>query len=313
MDINEYFEMYLNSRIKYDRLYHIKNLGLDKVTVITSAIVKKVFTYLDAVLFNKNLTEYTTQNSIDLQFKVSKAMTSTAGMFFRRVVHGQTKVMGFKISYNFFQDIIDNKTLNINLGSVNEKNEPCYSTTYIEPLLTTMEHEMIHMLMHITSDNKLNDLKTVKSGHTKVFKRLVYNIFGHTNVTHRYSIGDVVKSEEIKGEINIGDYVKDINSNFKGYVVSKKNRNIILCSITVSGNIYKALYYKDIIKINIDENDRIDVADLINKLQPDVRIKYNNMIFTIIKVNSTTVTASTDTKKIYRISTSRILDIIFLD
>lgn len=312
MDIDEYFEMYLNSRIKYDRLYHIKNLNLDRLTVITDTIVKKIFTYLDSVLFNKNLTEYTTNNSIDLQFIVSKALTTTAGMFFRRIIRGNTKVMGFKISYNFFQNIIDNKTLNVNLGSVNEKNEQCYSTTYIEPLLTTMEHEIIHMLMHITSNNKFNDSRTVKSGHTKVFKKLVYNIFGHVNVTHRYSIGDVVKNEEIKGDINIGDYVKDIESNINGYVVSKKNRNLILCAITNSGNVYKALYYKDVVKVDTTV-DKINIVDLINKLQPDVKIKYNNIIFTITKVNSTTVTAITVDKKIYRIPTSRILDIIFMD
>jgi hypothetical protein len=183
MNIDDYFESYSKAKIKYDRMYHINNCGYD-FSKVDETLVKKIFTYLDMVIFGGKIMEYVNSNNLKIFFKVSAALSSTAGMFVRS---SDGKKLGFKISSAFFQNIIDKKILNMDLGVVNEKNIKYLSVNVIEPLFVTLEHEIIHMLMYITKDNKLNDHQKVKSGHTPMFKRLVYNIFGHYKITHGYS------------------------------------------------------------------------------------------------------------------------------
>lgn len=326
MNINDYFEMYLKNRVKYDRSMHVKNLNILDTPQITNELVKKIFTYIDAVLFNSSLTKYINENNISFKCKISKSLTSTAGMFYWKTRGSGNNVkiieMGFKMSYSFFQNIIDNNTLNMDLGVIDSQNKPYLSTNTIEPLLVTMEHEIIHMLMYVTSSNALNDLNTVKSGHTPAFKKLVYNIFGHYRITHGFSVGDVKKSQEIKRDIQLGDYVEDTTKGVKGYVVGKKNRYLVVCSIidvdinnniNNNENVYNAVMYNNLKKINTQNNNKIDIIEMIDRLKPKVNIQYAKMNLTVKKVNKTTILAESDRGKVWRIPIFRILDIVFLD
>jgi hypothetical protein len=315
MDINGYFEMYIKNRIKYDRLEHMRNIGLLDVTIIDINIIKKIFVYIDSILFNGTMMAHIIKNSIDFRFSENKTTTSV-GMFYMQSYPNKTKIMGFAIANKFFQNILDKNIINIDLGVLDEKNKPCLSSVPIEPLMTTMEHEMIHMLMHITEGNKYNDIKTVKSGHTKIFKILVYNIFGHYRITSSYAIGDIKKNTESKDNIDIGDVIRDKTSATIGYVVGKKKHHLITCSInkdnTNNGDyVYKTFLYKDVDKID-DADNNINVLRLLDRLKPDVKIRFNNMDFTILKVNQTNIMVKSLTQK-WKIPKVRVLEFIFRD
>lgn len=330
MDIDGYFEMYIKNRIKYDRMDHMKNIGLLDVKIIDNSVIKKIFVYIDSVLFNGTMSEYIADNSIDFRFRENKTSTSV-GMYFAESYPGKPMIIGFSIAYAFFQNILNNKIVNIDLGVLDDKNKPCLSSIPIEPLMVTMEHEIIHMLMHITENNKYNDIKTVKSGHTKMFKLLVRNIFGHYRITSSYAIGDIKKNTESKDNIDIGDVVKHNVSDTIGYVVSKKKQYLILCSIIDGDYTYKPFLYKDVHKTEID--NKIDVLRLLDRLAPNVKIRFNSMDFTVLKVNNSNIIAKTSTSaststttstsktelnsgkssQIWKIPKMRIFEIVFLD
>jgi hypothetical protein len=310
MNINSYFELYLHERVKYDRLFHIKNMKGVDFNTIDNRLIKRLFTYLDNTVFNGNLTKYAKDNNFELKFNVSKSLTSTAGMFYWRIDKTGKKTMGFKMSYKFFNDIVKNNTLNLDLGVVDHNNKPYLSTNTAEPLFATFEHEIIHMLMFVTRDNKLNDYKTVKSGHTKCFKTLVYNIFGHYRVTHSYSVGDIKESNRIRDEIVVGDIVKDTARGESGYVVGKKKNALILCISKNGTNTYIGTLYKNAEKVDVDPE--IDIKLMINRLHPNIKIRYKNIDYTIKRINNMTIKASTSDNKIWTIPLYLILDIQIL-
>ena len=320
MDIDGYFEMYIKNRIKYDRMTHMKNLGLLDVKIIDNDIIRKIFVYIDLVLFNGTMAAYIAKHNIDFKVRENKTTTSV-GMFFieRSADSNKSMIMGFAIAYKIFQNILDKKIVNIDLGVLNEKNKPQLSTVPIEPLMTTMEHEIIHMLMNMTLQNKYNDAKTVKSGHTKIFKLLIYNIFGHYRITSSFALGDIKKNTESKDNIDIGDYVKNDESNTVGYVVDKKKQYLILASLNDDNNYtYKTFLYKDVRKIdNTDQINKIDVLRLLDRLKPDVKIRFNGTNYTILKVNKTTIEAKSITTglkaQVWKIPKLRIFEIVFLD
>lgn len=322
LTINDYFEMYLNNRIKYDRQYHINNMSRYNFTVINKKLIQQIFTYIDQVIFGGKLTDYVTENQIDFQFKVPKSMTSTAGFFFwkQKIIDGkkQNLIMGFKISHNFFQNIVDKKIINMDLGVLDDKDKKYLSTNTIEPLLTTMEHEIIHMLMYVTRDNKLNDLHTMKSGHTRVFKRLVYNIFGHHKITHNFSMGDATVNQAIKDTIDIGSYVRDTKTNVEGYVVSMKEKSVVICHIDSTEKIggrsktkYTGAFYKDI-EIKQNPTNWIDVKDMMERLQPGISVRMDGLVIKILQVNNVTIKGQTPDNKLWKVPKFRILDMVFM-
>lgn len=319
ISIDDYFELYLKNRIKYDRQYHIKNMNIYNFTKIDKKLIQQIFTYIDRVIFGGKMMEYIKENEIDFQFKVPKSMTSTAGFFFwkRNIVNGKEKItMGFKISHIFFQNIMDNKIINMELGVLDEKNKKYLSTNTIEPLMTTMEHEIIHMLMFLTRSNKLNDLNTVKSGHTKVFKQLVYNIFGHYKITHSFALGDSNVNQALKSSVSIGTYVKNKKNNTTGYVVSMKEKSVVICHIDPaqrSKTKYSGAFYKDLEIINdLDPTDRIDIQDMMHRLTPGVRIQIDGTVFKVMQVNDATIKGETPDGKLWKLPKFRILDMVFM-
>lgn len=322
LTIDDYFEMYLNNRIKYDRQYHINNMSRYNFSIINKKLIQQIFQYLDQVIFGGKLSEYVKDNQIEFQFKVPKSMTSTAGFFFwkQKIIEGkkQNLIMGFKISHVFFQNIVDKNITNMDLGVLDDKNNKYLSTNTTEPLLTTMEHEIIHMLMYVTSNNKLNDLHTVKSGHTRVFKRLVYNIFGHHRITHSLSLGDLTVNQAIKDTIDIGSYVKNKKDNSDGYVVMMKEKSVVICHIDPSHKItdisktkYTGAFYKD---LEIIKNivDQIDVKDMMDRLQPGISVRLDGKILKILQVNNVTIKGQTPDNKLWKIPKFRVLDMVFM-
>ena len=310
--INDYFELYLTNLISYDRIEHINNMKNVDFTHIDNHLIKKIFIYIDQVIFGGKLLKYTLDNNIILKFKVSNSMSSTAGFFFWKQYYINEKpeklIMGFKISKSFFQNIIDNNILNIDLGTLDKNNKKYLSKHIAEPLFHTMEHEIIHMLMYITKSNKLNDSDSVKSGHTKVFKKLVYNIFGHHLVTHNLALGDMTINQEIKKSIQIGLWVKNITTDDKGIIVMMKDKFAIMCIKDILKFKYTGVIYKDIKIIDKKENLKI----IIDKIIPNIWIKIDNIKYKVVKVNNQSIICMTSDNKLWKIPIYRILEIVFI-
>lgn len=317
MNIDKYFELYIKNRIKYDRLYHIKNMFNNNYSNISSNLIKQIFNYIDKVIFGGKLYEYIQQHSIKLKFKVSSSLTSTAGMFYRCSNNkGNVIECGFKISSVFFNEIFNKNILNMDLGVVDQNNKKYLSTTTIEPLIVVMEHEIIHMLMWITRNNKLNDSNTVKSGHTKIFKKLVYNIFGHYKISHSLVFGDINANEDIKNKLTLGMYVIIITkkATMNGYIVELSKKYAIICTIDENNNKYNytAVSYKDVDISNQNINKNIDVYDKLAKLKPGNKFIYRKKIYTINMVNNRTINASDEDNKIWKIPKYLILEFVLI-
>jgi hypothetical protein len=310
--INDYFELYLANIISYDRIEHINNMKNVDFSHVNDHLIKKIFIYIDQVIFGGKLLKYTTDNNIILKFKVSKSMSSTAGFFFWKQYYLNGKpekmIMGFKISKTFFQNIIDNNILNIDLGTLDKNNKKYLSKNTIEPLFHTMEHEIIHMLMYITKSHKMNDSDSVKSGHTKVFKKLVYNIFGHMVITHNLALGDMTINQEIKNSIQIGSWVKNIITQDEGIIVMIKNKSAIMCIKDTNKIKYLNVIYKDIKKLNKVEN----IKQMISRIIPNVWIEIDKKKFKVVRINNQSIVGMTSDNKLWKIPIYRILEIIIL-
>jgi hypothetical protein len=311
MNIDDYFEFYIKTRIKYDRIYHINNTKKYDFSIVNKELIKKIFTYIDIVIFNGKLTEYCKKKSIKLRFKVSEKMTSTAGFFYYKYDNQNNATeIGFKISSVFFQNIIDNNILNMDLGVVDQNNKKYLSTTTIDPLFATMEHEIIHMLMWITRDNKHSDYYTLKSGHTNIFKKIIFNIFGHYKITHSYSVGDVNVSNEIKNKLKLGMAVVNKIKKINGYIVKLKDNGVFLCSINNNKFTYSFSHYKD---LEIDPNkEPIDIISKQKKLKIGQHIKFHDKKYKIKNINNMTIVAMDENNKIWKFNKILILEFEFI-
>ena len=138
MDINGYFELYLKNHITYNRSKHMNDMGILSIKYITPIAIRKIFTYIDAVLFNNTLKKYVDSLGLNVTIKLSKALTTSAGMFYIKSNKSKVAESGFKISYSYFQNMIDNNTINLDLGVIDQNNNPYFSSNPIEPLVITL-------------------------------------------------------------------------------------------------------------------------------------------------------------------------------
>jgi hypothetical protein len=289
MNIDGYFALYLKNRITYNRSQHMINMGILNTKHITPNVIRKIFVYIDTVLFNATLSKYVNELGLKILIKVSKALTSSAGMFFLKSYKTKIVKIGFKISYKIFQNMINKNTINLDLGVIDQTGKRYISSNPIEPLVVTLEHEMIHMMMFATRHNKLNDLLSVKSGHTKGFKTLVYNIFGHNNIKHRFGHGDAIKKQEISDSLNLGDKVSSLDNKITGYIVSKRPDYCIIYNDSATNTIkpYTAKLYNDLKKLE----GSIDVKTKLLQLKPNVKVIFNKMQMIITNVTKTNIIA----------------------
>jgi hypothetical protein len=221
------------------------------------------------------------------------------------------KKIGFKISKSYFDNIVKNHILNINLGIVDENNKPILSTTIEEPLLVTLEHEIIHMLMYLTQNNKYNDLSKVKTGHTPIFKKLIYNIFGHIAIKHKLYLGDAKEIENIKNKIKLGMFVKDIKNNSQGYVVKMKNDSVVLYdpSKNIKNRYFGSLYNNLVIDENIEP---IDIESVYSKLKKNTKINFEGNDYVIQKINKSNMVLIDDRGRNWVFPVIRMLELTII-
>jgi len=314
MEISDYFELYIGNRIKYDRTFHINNMKIFDLKNIDVTLIEKLFVYFDNVLFGNKLSEYINKNNITFKCHVSKSLTSTAGQFYWKLDQYKKLEIGFKFSSHFFDEILQKNITNIDLGLVDEHNKKYLSKMAIEPLIVTMEHELIHLVMYVTKNHKLNDLSIVKSGHTPIFKRLVYNIFGHVQIRHNLKVGDVAINLENKEKFRLGTHVKNIKNGNSGYIVNMKKNHADVCIILPDTKhkqcTYRAYLYNE---LELDKSRKdIDLSEINNRLKPGTIIMYRDRKYKIIENNNVAIKMQSDDQKYWTIHKLTMLDFIFM-
>ena len=122
-------------------------------------------------------------------------------------------------------------------------------------------------------------------GHTRIFKSIVYNLFGHTDYKHLLLAGDSKKLEELelfnRTNINIGDYIitKPIRGKiYEGYVYKLAKKYVYYKLNDKKGGI--AYQYVDKIKKN---KKKLIKTKKLSSEEIKKKLKINDIIYVRLK------------------------------
>ena len=214
-------------KIRKELKINIKNFKLDEF------IIEKLFMIFDKIYFKNLIQDKLHNNNFDINFGISNKFKNIAG---------HCKYFDNKIEIIFSSFMID-KIYNDKFKSIEINGLLCYDI--IDVLIKLMEHEITHLILFIYDNYKNN----IKSGHNDQFKKLVYNMYRHTKITHDLLTGDIDKYNKHKDNANkklkIGMKIK-CNNNI-GTVINIKPKYILYkIDSTVKGckfNEYKIINY----------------------------------------------------------------------
>jgi len=222
--------------IKYSpkEIVQKRNLILEKVfkkcdldcvnfTKITPKLIRKTFKLYDKYFFDNAIRKLLDHYKMTIEYKPSNTLSSTAGKVFIKNYHVKFEISN-KIISNLFTNKKDKK---LSLGGLFCKNR-------LQCFQIVCEHEMIHVVQIIYYNDRF-----IKEGpHGAVFKELVKNIFGHTDIKHYLRLGDISqhKNKETSKTIQLGDIVTynifdrktKKNLTYKGVVVEKNNKKTVI-------------------------------------------------------------------------------------
>lgn len=141
--------------------------------------VMKMFRIVDKIFFGNAIQKIIRKNNIAMHFSVSAKLTSTAGYCQKYNDHKYKITLSLPVTRKLFIDTnnIQNQNLQYHMGGIVCRNK-------VECIYHVMCHEIIHLINMI----ECNDLVETVRGHTGIFKKMVYNIFGHTNCHHSLHI-----------------------------------------------------------------------------------------------------------------------------
>jgi hypothetical protein len=183
---------------------------------VTDKIVEETFNILDKVYFKNAISKFIKESRSTISFSASTKLTKTAGFCkwkywldeYGDIDYGDYEIqISKKIIDNLFKD---KKTKSLKINGLH-----CFDK--LECYVNLFQHEIIHLLISIFC---LKDGQGM-GGHTRVFRGLVLNLFGHTEYKHLLLEGDSIKNDkEIKynqTNIEIGDKIE--SKPFKGKIL----------------------------------------------------------------------------------------------
>jgi len=217
-----------HSKIRKELKIDLKNFKLSDL------IVKKLFMIFDKMYFKNLIQDKLYNNNYDLDFGISNKFKNSAG--YCKYTRNKVEIV---FSNFIFEKIHNNKFKSIEINSL-----ICYDI--VDVLINLMEHEITHLILFIY-DNYKND---IKSGHNDQFKKIVYNMYRHTKISHDLLTGDIEKYKEDKdnasNELKIGMKIECKKNS--GIVIDIKPKYILYkTDTTVRGckfNEYKIINYK---------------------------------------------------------------------
>jgi hypothetical protein len=226
----------------------LKNVIRDKnFDKLTATQLEKTYMILDKVYFNGKIGEYLYDNcNMALNFKTSGRLKSTAGM-----CKYKYKYKGGKIKYYYTIEISSPIVYSMfNKGEKSLKINGLSCKNRLECYINLFEHELTHLIIFLFCP----EMGEGMGGHTRVFRDIVHNLFGHTEYKHYLLEGDLEEMEkrieETKINVEIGDYItsKKIGAKiYKGTVVKVNPKGVTIESD--NGKKWR-IYFHAIDKIN---------------------------------------------------------------
>jgi hypothetical protein len=292
-----------NSKFKKIYDYLLKNVVKIINFKINKNHVEKTFKILDKIYFNNTITNFMNNTKSKLKFSISSRLKKTAGYCkWKKIIdnNGNFNYGDFEIQIS--KPIIDNLFSNKKTKSLKINGIHCFNK--LECYINLFQHEITHLLIAIICE----DYGKGMGGHTKMFKSIAYNLFGHTEYKHLLLEGDSIKMEEEilfnKTNVEIGDYIitKEIKKKiFEGEVykiaikylyIKQKDGKIIGIPFHQIKNIKKNNNKKIIKTQNIEPNEIKKKL----KINMWVFVKINNELKKgkIVKINSKRATVIFD-------------------
>ncbi len=236
----------------YDYLY--KNIFKQNTEFsVDNHHVKETFKILDKIYFNNNITHFIKESGSSITFNASSRLTKTAGFAKSQYYldkYGNVDYGNFEIQIS--KPIINNIFNDKKAKSLKINGLHCYNK--LDCYINLYQHEIIHLLITIfcTKDG------IGMGGHTRMFKSLAYNLFGHTEYKHFLLEGDSINIEQTekfnKLNIEIGDIVESTLSKKKGEVINITNKNV---HIRLDNDKIWCIPYRLIDKINKPKNKKL--------------------------------------------------------
>jgi hypothetical protein len=215
---------------KNDMIYEIllKKFKNKNFQSLNDGMVKFTFDIIDKIYFQSNISKALKKNKSKIEFKSSNKLTKTAGYCkcnSKLDYNGNIKSSKYEIviSKKIVENLFKNKKIkNLKINGLHCKNRlECYINLY--------QHEITHLLVSIFCPKEGEGM----GGHTRMFKALVYALFGHTKYKHWLLEGDSIKMEEEelfkRTNIEIGDIIitkKVKNKSLEGRVIKLGPKNI---------------------------------------------------------------------------------------
>ena len=144
-------------------------LGLsdkNNISIINAETLTRLFSLYEQQIFNGTITQQLNDLHLGMTFKISDKMTSSAGSF--KIKDGTCFItISGIVMKNINMDRL-RKGLIVSSGLIMH--------TLLQALMTTFEHELIHMIIRIFTSE-------VDQSHGPLFKQLI-QYFGHTSITH---------------------------------------------------------------------------------------------------------------------------------
>jgi hypothetical protein len=189
-------------------------------SVLTAKHIEEIFKIIDDVFFSKQIGKLLRSRGIELEFDVALRLTSTAG-YFKKL---SDKKHVLVISVPIMKQLFSNDEKRYELGGLQ-----CSSK--IECIYHVICHELIHFIASV----ECPELMTSQRGHNGIFKKMINNIFGHTNCHHSLHVDIDRKTralDAIKTNFKIGDTVsfKYGKVLMRGQILSINNRVKIITS-----------------------------------------------------------------------------------
>ncbi|AYV75196.1 MAG: hypothetical protein Terrestrivirus1_70 [Terrestrivirus sp.] len=259
--LDDYIVYYLNNPLGHNEINDKNSLVkkiLDSHQSISTSSIRDCFNAIDTIFFNRTITEKINKDNYILAFDFTNKLKKRAGQF---VYSYQTPKLRIDVSKIILDEIFKDDIKVVEIGGVKLRD-------LNDVLVNIMQHEMLHLILFLLRNHPLiaND-KKVSSGHTKIFKILAKNIFGHVRVTHDLLKGDIEKFNEsnaqAKVNINIGDSVKCtiVNKNnknnkiFEGKIVKIGSKYVVVKTTT---NLFRSCYPKDITIIEKTADEHLE-------------------------------------------------------
>jgi len=144
----------------------------DNFDILVVDYLKIAFDAIDKIYFHGVLWKYIWSHNSTLELTVNNKLTTTAG---------RCNVTGCSYSINMASKIFasmfkSGQKLYIGMGL------PCY--TRKECFLSTLQHEIIHLLLFRFCSNKM--APSDWNSHSDHFKMIVFNLFGQTDIKHDF-------------------------------------------------------------------------------------------------------------------------------